>query len=44
MFSFLCFLKWKDEMDENDQWTGVLKTGLVFGESQHPISMRSAMD
>ena len=32
------------EMDEDDKWTGVLKTGLVFGESQHPISMRSAMD
>ena len=32
------------ELDENGQWTGVLKTGLVFGESQHPLAMRSAMD
>ena len=29
------------ELDENGQWTGVLKTGLVFGESQHPLAMRS---
>ena len=32
------------EMDENDAWTGILKTGLVFGDSQHPMAMRSAMD
>ena len=32
------------EMDENDQWTGMLKTGLVFGDSQHPLAMRNAMD
>tara|TARA_B100001939_G_C16591282_1_gene466979 strand:+ start:210 stop:566 length:357 start_codon:yes stop_codon:yes gene_type:complete len=32
------------ELDEDGQWTGVLKTGLVFGESQHPIAMRNAMD
>ena len=32
------------ELDEDGQWTGVLKTGLVFGESQHPLAMRSAMD
>ena len=23
---------------------GILKTGLVFGDSQHPIAMRAAMD
>ena len=32
------------ELDEDGQWTGVLKTGLVFGEYQHPIAMRNAMD
>mgnify|MGYP001161110201 FL=1 len=31
-------------LDDEGAWTGVLKTGLVFGESQHPIAMRSAMD
>ena len=31
-------------MDENDAWTGVLKTGMIFGESQHPLAMRNAMD
>ena len=32
------------EMDENNQWTGMLKTGLVFGDSQNPLAMRNAMD
>ena len=32
------------ELDEDGQWTGVLKTGLYFGESQNPLAMRSAMD
>jgi len=31
-------------LDDEGAWTGILKTGLVFGESQHPIAMRSAMD
>ena len=31
-------------MDENDEWTGMLKTGLVFGDSQHPLALRNAMD
>ena len=32
------------ELDDDGAWTGVLRTGLVFGESQHPLAMRSAMD
>ena len=32
------------DLDEDGAWTGILKTGLVFGESQHPLAMRSAMD
>ena len=32
------------DLDKNGAWTGVLKTGLVFGESQHPLAMRNAMD
>ena len=32
------------ETDEDGSWTGILKTGLVFGEGQHPIAMRAAMD
>ena len=32
------------DLDENGAWTGILKTGLVFGESQHPLAMRNAMD
>jgi len=31
-------------LDEEGTWNGILKTGLVFGESQNPIAMRSAMD
>ena len=31
-------------LDDYGAWTGVLRTGLVFGESQHPLAMRSAMD
>jgi len=34
----------KPEVDEEGEWNGSLKTGLVFGESQHPIAMRAAMD
>jgi len=32
------------DLDEDNKWTGILKTGLVFGESQHPLAMRNAMD
>jgi len=32
------------DLDEDGAWTGILKTGLVFGESQHPLAMRNAMD
>ena len=32
------------ELDDEGAWTGILRTGLVFGESQHPMAMRSAMD
>ena len=31
-------------LDDENAWTGILKTGLVFGESQSPMAMRSAMD
>ena len=31
-------------LDDENAWTGILKTGLVFGESQNPMAMRSAMD
>lgn len=34
----------KPEVDEKGEWNGHLKTGLVFGESHHPIAMRAAMD
>ena len=29
---------------EDDTWTGMLKTGLVFGDEQNPLAMRAAMD
>ena len=32
------------DLDENGEWTGVLKTGLIFGEGQHPLAMSNAMD
>ena len=32
------------ETDGDGSWTGILKTGLVFGDEQHPIAMRAAMD
>ena len=32
------------ETEQDGSWTGILKTGLVFGESQHPLAMRNAMD
>ena len=32
------------EMDENNAWTGVLRTGLIFGDQQNPMAMRAAMD
>ena len=32
------------ELDDEGAWTGILKTGLVFGDEQHPLAMRSAMD
>ena len=31
-------------LDDDGAWNGVLKTGLVFGDSQNPMAMRSAMD
>ena len=34
----------KPEMNEENKWTGSLKTGLVFGAEQHPMAMRAAMD
>ena len=32
------------ELDDNNEWNGILKTGLVFGEEQHETAMRAAMD
>ena len=32
------------EINENNEWTGVLKTGLLFGDQQNPLAMRAAMD
>ena len=32
------------ELDDEGAWTGILKTGLIFGEGQHPLAMRNAMD
>ena len=32
------------ETEEDGSWTGILKTGLIFGSEQHPIAMRAAMD
>ena len=29
---------------EKDEWTGILRTGLVFGESKNPEAVRNAMD
>ena len=29
---------------DDGAWTCILKTGLVVGESQHPLAMRNAMD
>ena len=34
----------KPELDENGEWDGALKTGLVFGGNKHPMAMRAAMD
>ena len=34
----------KPDLDENGEWNGSLKTGLVFGDHQHPMAMRAAMD
>ena len=34
----------KPDLDENGEWNGALKTGLVFGDHQHPMAMRAAMD
>ena len=34
----------KPEIDKDGEWDGTLKTGLLFGEHQHPIAMRAAMD
>lgn len=32
------------DLDEEGAWNGILKTGLVFGDHQNPMAMRSAMD
>ena len=32
------------DLDEEGAWNGILKTGLVFGDAQNPMAMRSAMD
>ena len=34
----------RPELNEDGDWVGELKTGLVFGETQHPVAMRAAMD
>ena len=34
----------KPEFNEEGEWEGELKTGLVFGETHHPLAMRAAMD
>ena len=34
----------KPELDENGEWDGSLKTGLVFGGNHDPMAMRAAMD
>ena len=31
-------------VDEEGEWNGTLRTGLVFGGEQHPLAMRNAMD
>ena len=31
-------------MDDKGEWTGTLRTGLVFGGEQNPLAMRGAMD
>ena len=32
------------ELNDKNEWEGVLKTGMVFGEEQHEVAMRAAMD
>ena len=32
------------QLNDKGEWDGILRTGLVFGETQNPIAMRSAMD
>ena len=32
------------ELDDDNNWTGSIKTGLVFGGEQHPAAMRAGMD
>jgi len=34
----------RPEFNEEGEWEGELKTGLVFGETHHPLAMRAAMD
>ena len=34
----------KPELDEDGEWDGTLKTGLVFGDSKNPVATRAAMD
>ena len=34
----------KPDIREDGEWSGELKTGLLFGNSNHPLSTRAAMD
>ena len=34
----------KPDIGEDGEWGGELKTGLVFGNSSHPLATRAAMD
>ena len=34
----------KPDLDEDGEWHGELKTGLVFANTEHPVATRAAMD
>jgi len=34
----------KPDIGEDGDWSGELKTGLVFGNASHPLATRAAMD
>tara|TARA_B100000900_G_scaffold296214_1_gene254775 strand:- start:125 stop:481 length:357 start_codon:yes stop_codon:yes gene_type:complete len=34
----------KPDIGEDGEWNGELRTGLVFGQSNHPLATRAAMD